>query len=97
VSKWYQAQDGNEEDGDDSDGVVKWKKAWTMRKVVQVMKKAEINNEVGEAAGHPAYMRGYVRAVNEVISQLTDQEKREYTDMAKEWNKSRPPKEVQIL
>jgi hypothetical protein len=52
---------------------------------------------VGEAAGDPAYMRGYVRGVNEVIGQLTDQEKREYTEMAKEWNKSSPPREVQIL
>ena len=97
MSKWYQAQDGNEDDGDDSDGVVKWKKAWTMRKVVQVMKKVEINREVGETAGDPAYMKGYVIGVSEVVRQLTDQEKREYMEMAKEWNKSHPPREVQIL
>lgn len=93
MSKWYQAQ---EDDGDDSDGIVKWKKVWTMRKVVEVKRKAEINIQVGEAPGEPAYMEGYVRGVNAVVGQLTDQEKREYEEMAKEWNKARPPTEVQI-
>lgn len=96
ISKWYQTETGGEEDKDDVEGVEKWKKEWTMRKVVITMKRDEINKEIGVAAGSPEYLKGYAKGVNKVMGRLTDEQKREYMELAKEWNKSRPPMDIQI-
>ena len=66
-----------------------------MRKVVKTMKRDEIDKEIGEVAGGPDYLRGYARGVNEVVGRLTDEEKRKYMVLAKEWNKARPPRDIQ--
>jgi len=41
-------------------------------------------------------MGKYAKAVTEVLNNLTHGERREYMALAEEWNKSRPPTEVQI-
>jgi hypothetical protein len=97
VSNWYRSQDGIEDDEDDSDGVVKWKKKhWTMRKVVGALKRADIDEKIGEEAGNPNYMGAYAGALNEVVDSLSDDAKKEYMELARVWNKSHPPKDVQI-
>ena len=96
VCSWYRAEDGLEPEDDDLDGVIKWKKKWTMRKVVAVKKREEIDKEIGEAPGNPGYMGKYAKAVNEVLKGLSDTEKKEYMQLAEEWNKSHPPAEIQI-
>jgi hypothetical protein len=86
-----------EDDGDDDgDGVGKWKKEWTMIKVVKRKKREEIVKETGAVAGSPDYLRRYAGAVKEVLSRLTDEEKRMYMGLAREWNKSRPPRDIQL-
>jgi hypothetical protein len=76
--------------------VIKWKKNWTLRKVVAVKKRAVIDEEIGEGPGNPEYMGKYAKAVSEVLNNLTQVEKKEYMGLVEEWNKSRPPTEVRI-
>jgi hypothetical protein len=76
--------------------MVTWKKNWTMRKVVGVKKRDQIDQEIGEKAGDSAYIVKYANALNAVLESLSEEEKRKYMDLAEEWNKSHPPKEVQI-
>ena len=94
MRRWYRAEDG-EDDGDDSD-VVKWKKHWTMRKVVAVKKRNQVDQAIGQDPGTPGYMQQYAGGLNEVLKSLSKEEEREYEQLAKEWNKSHPPREVQI-
>lgn len=67
-----------------------------MRKVVKMMRRDEIDKEIGKVAGGPDYMKGYANGVNEVLKRLTDEEKKKYLELAKEWNKSRLPRDIQI-
>lgn len=67
-----------------------------MRKVVAQKKRSEIDQEIAEGAGKPDYMGGYQKGLNEVLSRMSEEEKREYKKLAEEWNKSRPPRDVQV-
>jgi hypothetical protein len=93
VSKWYSLQKGEEEE---QDGVPKWTKKWNSRKVAAVMKREEIDRIIGEEAGTSKYLAGYAKAVNEVLEDLTDEERMEYMQKAKEWNELSPPHDVQM-
>jgi len=66
-----------------------------LRKVVGVKKRDEIDQEIGVGAGQPDYMAGYAKGLNAVLGRMTEEEKRDYTEIANEWNKSHPPREVQ--
>jgi hypothetical protein len=46
-------------------------------------------------SGTKAYIAGYQTAVAKVVRDLPEDEEIRYTQMAKEWNKSSPPVEVQ--
>jgi hypothetical protein len=86
-------------EGDDDGGdvnVMRWKKKWTMRKVVQRKEADEINRVIGEKPGSHCYMGKYAGAVTEVINGLSEETKAKYMELAKTWNKSVPPREVQI-
>jgi hypothetical protein len=93
VPDWYSAQQGEEKE---EDGVRKWTKKWTSRKVAAVMKRQEIDGIIGEEAGTPKYLAAYTKAVNAVMEDLTEEEKREYMQMAKEWTASSPPADIQM-
>jgi len=93
VANWYSVQRGEEEE---EDGAPKWTKKWNLRKVTAVMKREEIDGIIGEDAGSPKYLRGYAKAVNEVLEELTDEETKEYMQKAKEWNESSPPVDIQM-
>jgi hypothetical protein len=50
--------------------------------IVAAKKRAEIDEEIGEEPGHPGYMGKYVTALNEIVNGLTDEEKKEYMELA---------------
>jgi hypothetical protein len=66
-----------------------------LRKVVGVKKREEIDQEIGVRAGEPGYMAGYAEALTTVLGRMTEEEKKEHTKIANDWNKSHPPREVQ--
>jgi hypothetical protein len=61
------------------------------------MKRDEIDQEIGLKAGQSDYMAGYAKGLNAVLRRMTEEEKREYTEIAIKWNSSCPPREVQAM
>ena len=41
-------------------------------------------------------MRQYASTLNTVLEKLPETEKKEYMDLARKWNNSRPPRDVQM-
>ena len=78
---------------------MKYTKRWTLGRVVGFQKKPEIEKACKELTnanlGTKAYIAGYQTAVAKVVRDLPEDEEIRYTQMAKEWNKSSPPVEVQ--
>jgi hypothetical protein len=64
--------------------------------VVGVEKRSEIDEIIGEKPGHPAYMGLYAKASNEVLENLSEETKREYMELGRKWNNSRPPRDVRM-
>jgi len=60
------------------------------------LKKAEIIEASGSTPGSPGFLRNYKKAVGEVMKTMSDEAKGEAMDLARKWNKSGPPREVQI-
>lgn len=72
-----------------------WEKAWTLRGVVSQMEKKNISDIIGAPPRSSKYLSSYSNAVSEVIRGLGDETKEEYTRLAKIWNQTGPPPEIQ--
>jgi len=66
--------------------------------VIADQEKAKIDDvlaRAGHAPGSSGYIKNYQRAVGKVIKQLTAENMEQAEKMAKEWNDTHPPKEIQ--
>ena len=76
----------------------KFGKKWTTCEVLIVTKKAEIEDalwEKGLQLGSRKMITKYQETVNDVINKLSEESLEEAKQMAEQWNKERPPPEVQ--
>jgi hypothetical protein len=97
ISSWFSAQTGIEEEEDQFPlGTKKWKKKWNLRKVVEQTMRNEIDGEIDEDRGTGLYLRKYALAVSKVVDRLSDVERARFMEMAREWNSTGPPRDVQI-
>jgi hypothetical protein len=63
--------------------------------VVKHKKQEEINSKIPAPTGSKDYLRSYNLAVTEVLNELSEEERKEYSALAMEWSNVRPPQEVQ--
>jgi hypothetical protein len=103
IDQWYKSQ--NRKDDDESDGASaidriigakKWKKKWRMRDVVGGLNRQEIIEESGHAPGSTEFLAEYKNMVSKVMERLPNDTAKEYMALARSWNKSGAPREVQI-
>jgi hypothetical protein len=64
--------------------------------VVKFQKQAEINSKISAPGGSQEYLRNYNSAVTEVVNELTEEDRKDNLALAVEWNKARPPRDVQL-
>ncbi len=78
---------------------VNYVKKWSLKMVVDHVKKAEVKElcqkQTGASPGQPEYLAGYQTALKEIEDGLSEVEKEEYERLAKEWTGQSPPEEVQ--
>jgi hypothetical protein len=79
----------------DEEDVAKWKQKWTLRKVIQLKRRKEIDEEIGEPPGSKSYLQKYPGAVSTVMASVTDETKEYYMELAAKWNRAGPPKTIQ--
>lgn len=65
--------------------------------MVKYKKQEAINSKISAPKGSTEYLQSYNLAVTEVKKELTEEEEKEYLALAGEWNKARPPHEVQKM
>jgi hypothetical protein len=103
IDLWYKSQ--NREDDDESDeasaidriiGAKKWKKKWRMRDVVGGLNRQEIIEKSGHAPGSIQFLAEYKNTVSKVMERLPNDTAKEYMALARSWNKSGAPREVQM-
>ena len=75
---------------------MRFKRKWTLRKVVEQKRRREINMEIGEEPGSGSYLSKYPGAVSTVLGRLSEETRTEYLEVAAKWNKLGPPRDVQI-
>jgi hypothetical protein len=97
ISSWYSEQTGIEEEEDELPLQNKrWKKKWNLRKVVEQKNRNDIDHKINEDPGTGSYLKKYALAVSRVVDGLTDEQRERYMQMAREWNSTGPPRDVQI-
>jgi hypothetical protein len=77
-------------------GPKRWKKKWNLRKVVEQKMRKDIDEQINEDPGTGPYLKKYALAVSKVVDGLTDEQRESYMQMAREWNSTGPPRDVQI-
>lgn len=78
---------------------IKLGRKWTYRSVVESQRKKEllkkIQDETGAKPGEPEMMNHYAKYLARMVNSLTEDEVKEATQMAAQWNKHGVPAEVQ--
>jgi hypothetical protein len=103
ISNWFgnNAAKYSEPDEDALYSTPKRLRAFPVRDVVKFMYKGQIREVISEQTddqpGFGDWISYYPAAVTTIISNLTDDELADAEAKAKEWNKDRPPKEVQQM
>lgn len=74
-------------------------KAWSLKKVVGHVLKAEVEETCKEmtdsSPGTKEYITGYQTALKQVVDELSAEDRQRYDAMAEEWTNRSPPAEVQ--
>lgn len=72
---------------------------WNVNQVVGCMKKQQIEDlcrqKTNSEPGSKSYLAGYQKALASVVDNLGEEEVEEYSAMAKVWNNTSPPVDVQ--
>jgi len=78
--------------------LVKYGRRWNTHMVVAHQQKEKIDSllkRAGHAPGSNGYIKFYQQAVGKVIKKMSPKQMEQAAGMAKEWNNSHPPAEIQ--
>src|ERR1700726_409527 len=95
IDAWYD-KDSADPSGDAKCEGKNWKKMWTLRKVVVMKMRDEIDTRIDAPPGSLQYIRCYGRSLRRVMKGLTDEKREEFLELAEQWNQEGPPRDIQI-
>ena len=92
-------EDSEEEDNDEPPHFKKFHKKWNLRRVVQYKKHLSIKQrmeELSQETGETTYpISLYPTACTQICNELTNRERRQFEELAEQWNKAGVPKDIQ--
>ena len=72
-----------------------WEKKWSVRRVVEQIRRVEITEIIGANQKDERFWREYSKTVTGIIENLDSETYQKYEQMAQRWNNMGPPPEIQ--